>query len=290
MMPAWFGRLGRAAVLAATMAAPAMAQQAATPESLRARGAYLAEGIAACGNCHTPKGQQGELPGMTLAGGFVIDIPGTFRAVVPNITPDPETGIGRWTDAEIARAIREGRRPDGSVIGPPMPIELYRRIGDEDLAALVAYVRSVPAVRNRVERSTYAIPLPPDYGPPVGRVQGPPADDPVARGAYLAGPLGHCSECHTPMTGGQGMQRDWSRTGAGGVPIPSPFGMVVPRNITPASLRDWTDAEIGRAITQGISRDGRRLMPPMAFPYYARISPGDLADIIAWIRSLPPQP
>ena len=131
--------------------------------------------------------------------------------MVPNITPDPETGIGRWTDAEVALAIREGRRPDGSIIGPPMPIELYRGIADRDLAAMVAYVRSVPAVRNAVGKSRFDIPLPPTYGPPVGEVAAP-ADNPVARGAYLAGPVGHCIECHTPMG------PDGRRTGPGPAP------------------------------------------------------------------------
>lgn len=272
-------------VLCALALVPAVA--AAQEDPPLARGRYLGESIAACGNCHTPKGPQGEVPGMLLAGGFVIDIPGAFRAVVPNITPDPETGIGRWSDAEVAAAIREGRRPDGTIIGPPMPIELYRQISDEDLAALVAWVRSVPAVRNAVGRSTYAMPLPASYGPPVGQVP-PPADNPVARGAYLAGPLGHCTECHTPMLADG--QRDWARTGAGGVPIPGPMGPVVPRNITPSAIGGWTDAQVARAITHGVSADGRPLSPPMAFPYYARMREGDLADIIAYLRSLKPQP
>ncbi|MBK1657677.1 c-type cytochrome [Paracraurococcus ruber] len=258
---------------------------AAQPDALVARGRQLVEGIAACGNCHTPKGPQGDVAGMAYAGGFVIDIPGAFRAVVPNITPDPETGIGRWSDAEIARAIRDGKRPDGSTIGPPMPIELYRDIADADLAAIIAYLRSVAPIRNAVGKSSYPMPLPPSYGPPVAGVAAP-ADDPVARGAYLAGPLGHCIECHTPMLADG--RRDWSRTGAGGVPIPGPFGMVVPRNITPAALSGWSDAQVIRAITQGISADGGRLSPPMAFPYYARMSDAELRDVVAYLRALPP--
>lgn len=281
-----------ATVLLGGLTGPLRAQPAPDRAALLARGAYLTEGVVACGNCHTPKGPQGELPGLALAGGLIIEEPGAFRAVVPNITPDPETGIGRWSDAEIGRAIRDGVRPDGSLIGPPMPIELYRGISDDDLAAIVAYLRSVPAVRNPVpERSRYAMPLPPSYGPPVGRVAGPPAGDPVARGAYLAGPLGHCIECHTPM--GAGGQRDWSRTGAGGPPLATPFGKVVPRNITPhptAGIGGWTEAQILRAVTEGVSADGRTLMPPMGYPYYARMSSADLKDLVAYLRALPPQP
>jgi hypothetical protein len=90
---------------------------------------------------------------MKLAVGRVIVDRG-FRAVVPNITPDPETGIGRWSDAEIAAAIRDGRRPDGTLIGPVMPIALYRGLSDHDLMAMVAYLRAVPPVQHAVtERS-----------------------------------------------------------------------------------------------------------------------------------------
>jgi hypothetical protein len=86
------------------------------------RGRYVIEIAAACGICHTTRGADGQLqPNMKLAGGRVIVDRG-FRAVVPNITPDPDTGIGRWSDAEIAAAIREGRRTDGTLIGPVMPI------------------------------------------------------------------------------------------------------------------------------------------------------------------------
>jgi len=277
---------GIAVVVTACLARPAAAQ---TQADLVARGRYLVESIAGCGNCHTPKGPNGDLPGRHLAGGAVLDEP-PFRAVASNITPDPETGIGRWTDAQIALAIREGKRPDGSIIGPPMPIELYRGISDRDLAAMVAYLRTVPPVRNRVERSVYRIPLPPNYGPPVANVPDPPENDPVARGRYLAGPVGHCIECHTPM--GEGGRHDWSRTGAGGRPFNGPWGTSVAANITPNRARglgDWTDEQIIRAITRGISADGRRLFPPMGYAYYARMSERDLRDLVAYLRSLPAQ-
>jgi mono/diheme cytochrome c family protein len=275
--------MSRIGAWAALLGAALVAAGAAAAQTPLERGRYLVETIAACGNCHTPKGPQGDLPGLALAGGMVIEEP-PFRAVTSNITPDPETGIGRWTDAQIARAIREGLRPDGSLIGPPMPIELYRGLSDADLAAMVAYLRSVLAVRNAVGRSEYRMPLPPNYGPPVAGVAAP-ADTPVARGAYLAGPLGHCIECHTPMlpTG----QRDWSRTGAGGPPLNGPLGPVVPPNLTPTGLGGWTDAEILRAVTQGVSRDGRQMAPPMGYGYYARMTAADQADLVAYLRSLP---
>jgi mono/diheme cytochrome c family protein len=271
----------RAALAALCITTPAMAQDAALLE----RGRYLVEVTAACGNCHTPKGPQGNLPGRELAGGFTIDAP-PFRAVAPNITPDPETGIGRWTDAQLARAIREGIRPDGSLIGPPMPFAFYRDLADRDVQAMVAYLRTVPPIRNQVEKSTYRVQLPPSYGPPVASVA-PPADNPLARGAYLAGPVAHCMECHTPLR--PDGHNDMTRLGAGGQQFPGPGGVAIARNITPTALRSWSDAEIIRAITTGVSRDGSRLQPPMAFYAYANMSQQDLSDLVAYLRSLPPQ-
>jgi mono/diheme cytochrome c family protein len=269
----------RAAIAAFALASPAFAQDAALLE----RGRYLVEVTAACGNCHTPKGPTGNVPGRELAGGFVIDAP-PFRAVASNITPDPETGIGRWTDAQLARAIREGIRPDGSLIGPPMPFAFYRGLSDADLAAMVAYLRTVPPIRNAVEKSTYRIPLPPAYGPPVASVA-PPADNPVARGAYLAGPVAHCMECHTPLL--PDGQNDMTRLGAGGQQFPGPGGVAISRNITPAGLGQWSDAEIARSIRTGVSRDGSQLHPPMAFYAYANMTDRDMSDLVAYLRSIP---
>lgn len=279
-------RLRRAA-LALAIGCAAIPGTAAA-QALLERGRYLVETIGACGNCHTPKGPDGPLPGKALAGNWVVeDIP-PFRAVASNITPDKATGIGAWTDAQIARAIREGIRPDGSVIGPPMPIGLYRGLADDDLAAMVAYLRSVPAVSNVSEKSTYRIPLPPAYGPPVGQVTAPPRADPAAYGAYLAGPVAHCTECHTPMLEGGG--RDATRVGAGGQAFAGPWGSAVAANITSSrshGLGAWSDAEIERAIRTGVSRDGRKLHPPMAFAQYRDIAPPDMAALIAYLRGLP---
>lgn len=266
--------------LALLVAVPVLAH-AQTPLE---RGRALVEGIAACGNCHTPKGPQGDLPGMAFAGGMVIEEPGLFRSIPSNITPDPETGIGRWTDAQIIRAFREGIRPDGRVLGPPMPFELYRNISDRDAAAIVAYLRSQRPVRNAVGASSFQMPLPANYGPPLGGVPGP-ANTPVARGGYLGGPLGHCIECHTPM--GPGGRRLWAQAGAGGPPMTGPLGQVVPPPINGPALAGWSDAELERAIRQGVSRDGRRMVPPMAFANYARIPGAEMRDLIAYLRSLP---
>jgi mono/diheme cytochrome c family protein len=252
------------------------------------RGRYLVEGPAACGNCHTPKGPDGlPIAGMNLAGNQVVENNPAFRAIGANLTPDKATGLGTWTDAQIIRAIREGILPDGSLIGPPMPIELYRHMSDADVTAIVAYLRSVPAVANRSEKSVWHIPLPPNYGPPVANVAAPPRADQVAYGGYLASAIGHCVECHSPL-GPKG--RDFSRIGAGGQAFEGPWGTVVASNITSSKtvgLGGWTDAQIERAIRDGVAFDGRKLTGPMGFVWYKNMTKEDMADLIAYLRSLP---
>ena len=258
------------------------------PESPLQRGRALVNGIVACGNCHTPQGPDGPVAGMEMAGGtpFVEE---PFTAYASNITPDPETGIGRWTDEQEIAAIREGRRPDGSLIGPPMPIGFYRGLSDGDLRAIVAYLRSVPPVRHSVPKSEYRMALPAAYGPPVGAVAEVPRTDPVTYGAYMAGPLGHCMECHTPML--PDGRLDMSRAGAGERSFAGPWGVSLSRNITQDKefgLGAWSDADIRKAITEGVRPDGSRLSPPMGYHYYRTMSDGELGALVAYLRTLPP--
>lgn len=272
--------------LAAAWAVTTVAAPGAGAETLLERGAYLMNSIVACGNCHTPQDRDGPVMGMELAGGTVFDEE-PFTAHAPNITPDPKTGIGNWTDEQIATAIRQGVRPDGSVIGPPMPIPFYRSVSDRDLAALIAYMREVPAVENAVPGSVYRMPLPASYGPPVRGVPDVPRDDPLRYGAYLAA-IGHCLECHTPMTP-QGP--DEARAGAGGMTFNGPWGVSTAPNITQdpvTGIGTWTDEEIRTAVTRGLRPDGTRLAPPMAYGYYANMTDEDLDALVAWTRTLKP--
>ena len=111
----------------------------------------------------------------------------------------------------------------------------------------------------------------------------------MAYGAYLAGPLGHCIECHTVLIGGQPDYR--RRLGAGGNEFFGPWGTSVARNITPdreTGIGKWTDLQIKRAITEGISADDSPLKPPMGFAYYAHIAAPDLDALVAYLRSLKP--
>lgn len=279
----------RAALAASCCAIVLATFPAGAEESPIERGRYLMNSIVACGNCHTPQGPDGPLPGMELAGGTPIELPG-FLAYAPNITPDSETGIGDWTDAQIIIAIREGKRPDGTTIGPPMPIGMYRGMSDKDVRAIVTYLRSVPPVKNAVPGSRYDFPLPDSYGPPVASVPEPDRSDTTAYGAYLV-TVGHCMECHTPMVDGH---FDFENgMGAGGFEIPGPWGVSVAANITSHpqdGIGAWTDQQIKDAVTKGVRPDGERLSPPMAFGYYANMTETDLDAIIAYLRTLKPLP
>ncbi|MCT8162027.1 cytochrome c [Pseudoruegeria sp. SHC-113] len=273
--------------IASAALAAALFPHVSPAETPAERGAYLVRGIAGCGNCHTPFGAEGPDMGKELAG-RLVEQNEMFTAVAPNITPAGR--IADWSDAELARAIREGIRPDGSLIGPPMPYAMYRGLGDEDLAAIVAFLRSLPAVENEVPASTYNIPLPPAYGPPVESVSAPAKGETVEYGAYLAGPVAHCMECHTPL-GPQGPLLE-TDLGRGGFEFHGPWGTSVASNITSHEdgLAGYSDDEMKAMITKGMRPDGNPMMPPMPYGYLAQMDETDLNAIVLYLRSLPPLP
>lgn len=277
----------------AAPAQPPRPQVARVPDSADqlTHGRYLVETIAGCGNCHTPHLADGSLDeSMAFAGAFVIEEP-IFRAYAKNITPDMETGIGSWTDEQIIDAIRNARRPDGTFLGPPMSFAWYKRMSDTDVKAIVAYLRTVKPIRNEVPKSTYQIPLN-GFGPDVTTVPDVPKTDIVKYGEYLAGPVGHCMDCHTPLVNGV---QDLNQLGRGMNVFHKPFifeWSAVAANITPhpmAGLGAWTDEEIKTAITTGVSRNGRQLLPFMPYGLYAKAQESDLDAIVAYLRSIPPQ-
>lgn len=260
---------------------------AAQAEQSVERGEYLVRGPAGCGNCHTPQGPNG--PDMSNEfGGFMVEKSTAFEAWAPNITP--ASRVADWSDAEYARSIREGIRPDGSVIGPPMPIGLYRGLSDDDLGSIVAFMRTVAPSNNEVPASTYNIALPPAYGPPIDSVAAVPAGVTIEYGAYLAGPVAHCLECHTPM-GDRGPKFD-THLGAGGFEFHGPWGTSVSSNLTSHDdgLIGFSDDELKKMVTQGIRPDGSRMLPPMGYGFYAAMTEDDLNAVILFLRSLPPLP
>lgn len=267
------------------------------------RGRYLVNTILACGNCHTPKAPDGTpIAGKELAGGGLSFSAPFFVGSASNITPDKETGIGNWSDDEIKRAITQGARPDhgrlaGMPLAPMMWVAFYKAMTPGDLDAVVAYLRAIPPVRNVVPPSEYKrqIPRQPYPDAEKGFTD---ADmlNPVRRGAYLV-TIGHCMECHTPAKDGKTLYEQ--AFGQGGKPYgpglvkgyPAAWPGSVSRNITShpeAGLGRWTDAEIKRAITLGVARDGRQLQPPMGFYWYSGLKEADQDAIVAWLRTLPP--
>ena len=136
-------------VLAAAVSLAAGSVSAQSPTPQQKRGAYLAQ-IMDCGGCHTPGALTGQ-PDMkrAFAGsdiGFGIPDVGVFYP--PNLTPDPETGLGRWTQAQIVAAVRNGVRPDGRVLAPIMPWKSYAMLSDADAKALAAYMKNLPPVKH----------------------------------------------------------------------------------------------------------------------------------------------
>lgn len=277
---------------------------AAADNAVIERGRYLANTILACGNCHTPKDARGNpIANRELAGGgLTFNLP-PFAGMASNITPDMETGIGAWSDQEIRAAISQGERPNhgrlaGKPLGLPMWVNFYKALLPTDLDAVVAYLRSIPPVRNEIPPPTYRVPVHRERYPDAERgFNERDMQDPVRRGAYLV-TVGHCMECHTPIKNGATLYEE--AFGAGGRPYlpgmvkgyPEDWPGTVSRNLTAdpeVGLGRWSDSEIKRAISDGIGRDGRKLMPPMGFHWYSGLNTGDLDAIVAWLRTLPPK-
>jgi len=271
-------------ILAALAATLGMAN---AQSDLVKRGDYLVNGILTCGNCHSPKGPQGDIAGKHFSGGLSWDEP-PFKVTAPNITQDKETGIGKWSDADIKKVLRTGIRPNGVHVAMVMPTGFYHIMTDGDLNAIVAYLKTLKPIKNKVADPIYKMPqaehvFPGGEKPYTAAMM----KDKVKKGYYLA-TIAHCMECHTPMVKGQ---HNWAADlGRGGFEFPGPWGVSVSRNITSSKTKGiggWTDAEIKRAITTGVSKDGSHLKPPMGFHYYATLTPGDLDAIVAYLRTVP---
>jgi mono/diheme cytochrome c family protein len=251
------------------------------------RGGYLVNTVMTCQNCHTPMGPNGPDFSKALSGGITFDEP-PFKVTGSNITQDRDTGIGAWTDAEIKTLLRTGKRPNGVQVAEVMPTGFYGIITERDLDAIVAYLRTVKPVKNAVPDPVYKMAIPHQIFPgsetPYTEAM---LGDKLKKGFYLA-TIAHCMECHTPF-GARG--KDFvGDLGKGGMDFPGPWGKSVSRNITPSHAKGigaWSDAEVKRAITEGVSKDGSRLLPPMGYPFYARMTGDDLDAVIAYLRTVP---
>jgi mono/diheme cytochrome c family protein len=255
-----------------------------------ARGAYLAT-AAGCADCHTDAKNDGR----PYAGGRALTTPfGTFYA--PNITPDPDTGIGRWSDAQFLNALREGVSPDGSNYFPVFPYPSFTKITDDDARAIKAYLFAQPAVRQSNRAHDVAFPfswrlllngwklLFFSSGP---LRPAPERGDAYNRGAYLVTALSHCGECHTPRNWFGAMEP--SRLLAG-TPH-GPDGKAVP-NITPDSetgIGKWSEDDIVTLLKDGQTPDFDFVGGAMAeiVKNTTRLTDADRRAIAVYLRTLP---
>jgi mono/diheme cytochrome c family protein len=275
----------------------------ATPARV-ARGEYLVQRVAACGACHTTRSSgriaDPELPDRFLAGGNVIEtISPRMRVWVPNITSDPDTGIGRWSDDQVARAIRDGVDDEGDFLSPLMPFDEFRHMSDEDARAVVAYLRSVPQVRQERKPVKKQVPFLVHVGldwfgvgrhRPARNVEAPSPADRTAYGRYVLEVAG-CPDCHSLGKRGPRGQDDRWLAGSD-VPFPE-GGRVWASNITPdpeTGIGRYTPEQVKRAMREGMRLDGKKMAPPMSTmaAHYAGMTDEDLDALVAYLFSVKP--
>ncbi|HEY7496935.1 MAG TPA: hypothetical protein VH740_00405 [Vicinamibacterales bacterium] len=277
-----------------TFDAPFPAIAASKDPAVIARGRYIAYSTAACAYCHVPRDRWSSLDKaeMPLSGNHVFPLP-FGELISPNITPDDETGIGRRTDGELARILRYGVRADGRAAFPFMA---FQDMSDEDLTAVISFLRSQTPVRQAVPTHRLSllgkvlmafaiVPLGPTAPPPSVSPVGPS----VARGEYLATRVSSCAECHTdrdPQNGqfvgpkfGGGQRMDLAADST---------KVAVPPNLTPdprtSPIGLWSeDVFVGR-FRMGETLAGT----PMPWGAYARMTEDDLRSIFRYLRTLPP--
>lgn len=264
----------------------------ATPARL-VRGEYLARGVAGCLDCHTEhdwKAPGGPMvPGREGAGQIFPGEGFPGRIVAANLTPDPETGAGKWSDDQLARAIREGIGHDGRTLFPLMPYPNFRHMSDEDLASVVVYLRSLPAVKNPLPATEIGFPV--KYlirsapEPLKGPVPPPDLSTPEKRGQYLV-TLASCADCHTPAVNGQPEE---DKAFAGGMEFKGPWGDVQSANITPdkTGISYYDESRFIEALRTGAVMR-RPLNPIMPWDDYRHMNDEDLKAIFAYLRTVKP--
>lgn len=269
-----------------------------TPEAIE-RGRYLAHHVAVCMGCHSQvdEGKPGEpiAAGRTGSGrdfGEMPGFPGRMRA--PNLTPDPETGIGKVSDGQILRAMREGIGFDGHVLFPFMPYPGYAKaLSDADALAIIAYLRSLPPIKNALAPSTVnfpismfvrALPAALTASPPPP----PPVSDPVARGNWLI-TLGNCHDCHDGFNARHEPIPGQELSGGSEFPMPGDKGRLFVPNITSdraTGIGAYSDEDLMRVFDQGVGKSGRVLYG-MPWPYYGGMVEEDKRALIAALRKVP---
>ena len=260
----------------------------ATAERI-ARGRYLAEGVLGCTRCHSDRDWAADggppVVGGAWAGHRFSEV-GKPWMIAPNLTSDPDTGAVRWSDDMLARAIREGVGHDGRALDPNMWYLPFSGLSDEDLAAVITYVRTIAPIRNALPqtrepwRKRFTINSMPH---PITEAQAAPDQStPAKRGQYLEF-IADCAGCHT----------DWYHPGsavngqvfAGGNEIWAPTGTIFTPNITPdpSGISYYDEALFIRVMRTG-KVGARQLSPVMPWQWYRNMSDDDLRSIFAWLR------
>jgi len=258
-----------------------------TPDTANGLAAFNAGG---CSSCHAVPGQPDRLK---LGGGLAIPSPfGTFH--VPNISPDPADGIGRWTEAEFVSAVVEGTSPKGAHYFPAFPYGSYRHARVEDVRDMFAYLKTLAPVSGKAR--DHDVPFPCNVRRNVGirqwlfMARKPFAPDAAQsaqwnRGAYLVNSLGHCAECHSPRNFLGGINA--AQRFAGG---PNPEGEGWVPNITQKRLAEWSAKDIAYFLETGQTPEGDTAGGSMArvIRNTSQLSAEDRAAMAEYIKSLPP--
>ena len=266
---------------------PASALAAHTPDPANGLVIFNAGG---CSSCHAVPAQ----PERTrLGGGLPITSPfGTFYA--PNISPDPNDGIGRWSEADFVTALLKGTSPNGTHEFPAFPYTTYQHMTIADARDLFGYLRTLPAVAGKAPDHDIAFPFNIRRNLGIWKwlfLDGQPFVPNAARsaqwnrGAYLVGSLGHCAECHSPrnLLGGIVEKQRF----AGG---PNPDGEGWVPNITQKGLADWSEKDIAYLLETGQTPDGDTVGGSMArvIRNTSQLGGDDRAAIATYLKSLPP--
>ncbi len=243
-----------------------------------------------CSSCHAVPNQPDRLK---LGGGVAISSSfGTFYA--PNISSDPEDGIGRWSEADFVNAVRNGISPNGTHYFPAFPYTSYAHATVPDVRDLFAFLKTLPPVKGKVR--DHDVPFPFNIRRNVGIWKLLFFDDGLImpdqsrppswnRGAYLVGSFGHCAECHTSrnfLGGTIAAQRF-----AGG---PNPEGEGWVPNITQKGIGDWSQKDIASFLQDGVTPDGDSAGGSMVrvIKNTSQLKPEDRAAIAEYVKSLPP--
>jgi mono/diheme cytochrome c family protein len=249
-----------------------------------------ANAVMACDGCHTPRGPAGLIMERRFSGGSQVWDEPAYTVRGSNITPDRDTGIGSWTADDLKRLLTTGMRPSGVPVAHQMPYPFYKILTPRDLDAVVTYVRSLAPVRNQVPPPVYKAAMHTEFIPG-GEKSFSESDlsDTLRRGFYLV-TIAHCMECHSRRPDGTQDYKTWQ--GKGGYMFKGPYGQVPARNISAHNEKGigaWTDAEVKRALTHGVNREGRSFHLPMArHIYFSKMTDADLDAIVAWVRTIPP--